>query len=63
MATTTNATPQKEEVPKKKGPETSPDSPPLDWPPQLAAAQLDSFPGCLMQRPAGATSGPRAAAR
>ena len=30
MATKTNATPQKEEVPKKEGPETPPDSPPLD---------------------------------
>src|SRR5665811_2046542 len=30
MASKTNATPQKEEVPKKEGPETSPDSPLLD---------------------------------
>ena len=30
MATKTNATPQKEEVPKNEGPETPPDSPPLD---------------------------------
>ena len=30
MATKTNATPQKEEVPKKEGPETPPDSPPLE---------------------------------
>jgi RNA polymerase primary sigma factor len=30
MATKTNATPRKEEVPKNEGPETSPDSPPLD---------------------------------
>jgi RNA polymerase primary sigma factor len=29
MATKTNATPQKKEVPKKEGPETPPDSPPL----------------------------------
>src|SRR5258708_3427533 len=30
MATRTNATPQKEEVPKNEGPETPPDSPPLN---------------------------------
>jgi RNA polymerase primary sigma factor len=30
MATKTNATPQKEEVPKNEGPETPPDSPPLN---------------------------------
>ena len=30
IATQTNATPQKKEVPKKEGPETPPDSPPLD---------------------------------
>ena len=30
MANKTIATPQKEEVPKKEGPETPPDSPPLD---------------------------------
>ena len=30
MASKTNATPQREEVPKKEGPETSPDSPLLD---------------------------------
>jgi RNA polymerase primary sigma factor len=30
MATKTNATPQKEEVPKNEGPATPPDSPPLN---------------------------------
>ena len=30
MANKTIATPQKEELPKKEGPETPPDSPPLD---------------------------------
>ena len=32
MATKTNATPRKEEVPKNEGPETPPDSPPLNLP-------------------------------
>ena len=41
MATNTNATAQKKEVPKNEGPETPPDSPPLNL--SDAAAMTKAF--------------------
>jgi hypothetical protein len=47
MATKTNATPQKEEVPKNEGPETPPDSPLLN----LSDAAVKNRQEARLRRP------------